>query len=93
MNEMYSQKQDIKSNNRTNEKFLLKGKATNNALIEVGTDLINLSTHEYSRFLEKQIDKQRKKIKSLEDMVNRMVIEHNKLRNEVNSLKQYLNRT
>jgi len=54
--------------------------------------MINLASHEFMLSLESELKKTKIKIKTLEGIVNRMLVENNKVRTELNALKQILGR-
>lgn len=92
IDEMYSKPANLKETTVQKDQLKIKGRGSNNILIENNSSLVNLPSFEYVTFVENDLKKSKKRIKSLESILNRMLIEHNKLKNEVNSLKQILNR-
>lgn len=91
---MYTNNKSKEPKRITNDKSLkIKGKSKNNVVLESDNTAINIPTYELVTGLETELKKTTTKIKTLEGIVNRMLIENAKIRNEVNTLKQILGRS
>ena len=89
---MYNTKPEVKTTNSDTKEVSLKGRGTNNVVLEFGNEKLDLSTLAYVENLQNELKKANTKIKNLESSISRLNYESNKLKTELNSIKQLLNR-
>lgn len=90
---MYTNQPFNKSKMKVDTKLLkIKGKSKHNIILESEDNAINIPSYEFVSGLETELKKSKTKIKTLEGIVNRMLVENTKIRNEVSILKQILGR-
>jgi len=94
INNIYSNKKTGANKKPVQKKSLtIRGRSKNNVVLESeNNEMINLASHEFMLSLESELKKTKIKIKTLEGIVNRMLVENNKVRTELNALKQILGR-
>lgn len=78
--------------NKESKQLNLKGRGTNNIVLEFGNEQLDVATSEYIKTLEKDLKKANAKIKNLESGLSRVSYEMNKLKTELAAIKQILNR-